>query len=148
MFRILFRILFRRKFVDTTELVTIEIKPTYIDQSENDLSPKLVTFASLFRFATSGKLDRNYIFGTGNSWTDWKFVVRKVFITKQKNIRYEIKFTSPKDRKNILLKDLKEKIATGFHRSTTSGDCLPLTTKKDDIFVIILSKNVTVFQSP
>jgi hypothetical protein len=140
-------ILLGREPIDTSKLVIVEATPYYKNHFDHKVSPKLITHDTLLRFAKSKKLDRNYLFETSWMGPGWKFEVKKVLITNRKSIRFEIKFTPPKNANKVYLEKLRFYTADGFHKTTHAGDPFPLTTKNNDIYVMIPYANVKVFQN-
>jgi hypothetical protein len=137
--------------VDPTKLIIVEATPRYVtkEQWESDFSASKPLTANqkkhndLLTFAKLKKINLNYIFETDG----WKYVIKKINVIQNKTIRYEIKFTPLSSSTNQLpLSYLQAWTADGFHKHTTAGDPLPLTTKKDDTFVIIQFRDVKVFQ--
>jgi hypothetical protein len=154
---VLFKSIFANPQIDPSKLVIVEVTPLYVDRETSEsfevyakfkqLTTKQKKNKDLLTFAKSKKIDRKYVFDIEG----WKYVVKKVCVINQKTIRYEILYTplstcQPSTTCRLSIMNLNNHFADGFWKSTSSGDLIPLSNKKDDTFVQIAYKELKVFQ--
>ena len=151
---VLYKKIFANPQVDPSKLVIVEVTPIYRQTDKQERPPQLKQLTTkqkknkdLLTFAKSKKINRKYVFDIEG----WKYVVKKVCVIKQKTIRYEILYTplstcQPSTTCRLSIMNLNMLFADGFGKSTSSGDEIPLTNKKDDTFVMIGYNELKVFQ--
>jgi hypothetical protein len=129
--------------LDTSRSVFVEVKASFVN---HDGVPYIqqVSNKSLLRFAKSKKMDHNYIFDINDTDDIWKFSLKHVSI-EQHCITYELTYVT-KGKGTVSLRELRDYISDGFHKTTNAGDMIPLQTERDGIFVKLYASDVKVFQ--